>query len=238
MGLIAHPNNIEGIAASFDGSHLLTAGGSDMTINIWSVHTDVIDAKEAGSREDPYISLIDGGKEGEFYQEIVNYFYYAQLRTQAQTSTGAREIDGKVVIEEIPNLMRALGFYPTEAEVENMVNEVSLSSFSTTGDMVTHVSLPEFIKLYVNHRPVFGIGKETLEDAFMTIRTYYNNLNSEMLWKGGAGIANLLSKYGEKMSEDEINACLAALMGEDQTVSTRVSCKDFAEKILGFEDFA
>ena len=33
---------------------------------------------------------------------------------------GKREIDGTVPLDEIPNLMRALGFYPSEEEVENL----------------------------------------------------------------------------------------------------------------------
>ena len=36
----------------------------------------------------------------------------------------ARNVTGKISIDQIPNLMRAIGFYPTEDEIINMVSEV------------------------------------------------------------------------------------------------------------------
>jgi len=33
----------------------------------------------------------------------------------------------------------------------------------------THVSLDRFITLFVNHRPVYGIGKNNIEEAFSTL---------------------------------------------------------------------
>jgi hypothetical protein len=30
----------------------------------------------------------------------------------------------------------------------------------------THVNIDEFIRLFVNHRPVYGIGKNNIEEAF------------------------------------------------------------------------
>jgi hypothetical protein len=238
MGLIAHPCNIEGIAASHDASLLLTAGGKDMTINIWHIDTTVIDEKEifGGSDVEPYAKLIEGGKDGEFYQEIVNYFYYSQLRAQGETSTAVREITGFIPLEEIPNIMRALGFYPSEKEVEDMLNEVKYARFTATGDLSTEIGLVDFIKLYVNHRPVFGIGKDQLDEAFHTIKNHLN-LGGDLYWKGSTGLSTLLSKFGEALGEDELNACIVALMGEEG-VSNRVTSKEYAEKILGFEDYA
>ena len=33
----------------------------------------------------------------------------------------------------------------------------------------THVSLDRFITLFVNHRPVYGIGKNNIEEAFSSL---------------------------------------------------------------------
>jgi len=60
----------------------------------------------------PYLSLLDGGKEGAFYNEMVNYFYYAQLRAQGENSTNPRRISGYIPVSEVVNVMRALGYYP------------------------------------------------------------------------------------------------------------------------------
>ena len=54
----------------------------------------------------------------------MNYFFYAQLRSEGESTTAPRRADGNVPLAEIPNLMRALGFYPSEREVEAMCSEV------------------------------------------------------------------------------------------------------------------
>lgn len=47
-------------------------------------------------------------------QELVDYFFYALLRTQGEDTTDERSTAGVVPVAEVPNIMRALGFYPTE----------------------------------------------------------------------------------------------------------------------------
>ena len=65
--------------------------------------------------------------------------------------------------------MRAMGYYPTEAEVKNMEDEVKFSVYSESGDATDNVEIDTFIKLFVNHRPVYGIGKNNIEDAFAAL---------------------------------------------------------------------
>ena len=40
-----------------------------------------------------------------------------------------------------------------------MVNEVKYSEFTITGEVKETITLNEFIRLYVNHRPVVGVNK-------------------------------------------------------------------------------
>lgn len=47
-------------------------------------------------------------------QELVDYFFYALLRTQGEDTTEERSTASVVPVAEIPNIMRALGYYPTE----------------------------------------------------------------------------------------------------------------------------
>ena len=42
-----------------------------------------------------------------------------------------------VALEEVPNIMRALGFYPTELQVQDMINEVKFSQYVDTGKTVS-----------------------------------------------------------------------------------------------------
>ena len=70
MGLVAHPSEVQDTLFSSDGEWLVTCGGKDMTVNLWKVDTSVIEKSVAdgGVGVTPFVSLVEGGREGEFYQ--------------------------------------------------------------------------------------------------------------------------------------------------------------------------
>jgi Ca2+-binding EF-hand superfamily protein len=230
MGLIAHPSTISDIAVSCDGQFLLTAGGDDMTINMWAINTSVVDAavEDGGAGLAPFAGLIEGGLEGEFFQEICDYFMYSQLRSQGEDAVEERDVPGEIPLGEIPNIMRALGFYPTELEVQNMCSEVMYSRYAETGESAESIDLEALIRLYINHRPVFGVGKEQIEEAFQVLGNA-----DEMQWKRLEG---LLKTEGESLTANELQACLEALLGDASDIPNVVSSKLFADEMLGFED--
>ena len=98
-----------------------------------------------------------------------DFFYYSMIRSKDENTTKTRKLDGTVPLEELPNLMRAMGYYPTQQEVQNMTDEVKFSVYSDMGDPTTTVDMETFIRLFVNHRPVYGIGKNNIEDAFKAL---------------------------------------------------------------------
>ena len=74
-------------------------------------------------------------------------------------------LDGTLPAAEIPHLMCALGYFPTQLEIKNMTAEIKYSKFSETGEAVDRVGFEEFVKLYVNHRPVFAVGPQQIGTA-------------------------------------------------------------------------
>jgi hypothetical protein len=62
-----------------------------------------------------------------------------------------------------------------------MKDEVKFSNFAETGQYVVSFDLDTFIRLFVNHRPVYGIGKPHIEKAFDTFLAGDKSLLSETL---------------------------------------------------------
>ena len=104
-----------------------------------------------GEKIEPFINLIEGGSDGQTYQDMKDFFYYAMIRAQVEDTTKTRKLGKTIPVDQLPFLMRAMGYYPTEFEVKCMIMSVTLDTF---------------IKLFVNHRPVYGIGKNNIEEAF------------------------------------------------------------------------
>jgi Ca2+-binding EF-hand superfamily protein len=113
-----------------------------------------------------------------------DFFYYSMIRSKDENTQKSRKLDNKVPLDELPNLMRAMGYYPTEQEVKNMKEEVKFSMFTDEGKATNSVELDQFIKLFVNHRPVYGIGKNNIEEAFRILAQGTNNPHEQTLTKG------------------------------------------------------
>lgn len=48
---------------------------------MWDISIDVLErSQDENEGIQPFISLIEGGEEGEFWKEIEEYFHYAQIR--------------------------------------------------------------------------------------------------------------------------------------------------------------
>lgn len=100
MALIAHPSEVLCRLFLCQDSHFVpqilsmitykyedkvlvfTSGRDDQALQCWSVHPEAIDAQVAigGEGYKPFIELLPGGKDGEFYKQMESYFYYSQLR--------------------------------------------------------------------------------------------------------------------------------------------------------------
>lgn len=75
-----------------------------------------------------------------------------------------------------------------------MINEVKFSKYVDTGEQVTKINLEDFIKLYVNHRPAFGLSMTEIQRAFQVLG--YGNENGDRVIDRG-NLLLLLQRRGE-----------------------------------------
>ncbi|XP_025018842.1 cilia- and flagella-associated protein 251 [Python bivittatus] len=209
---ICHPMGVADLACSYSGRYLFTAGGSDLTVMKWDVNLDALDAAVSLGGKDlvPFYNLLEGGRDGEFFKELEDYFYYAQLCHQGINTMEPRKVSTHIPLEQVPFVMRAMGFYPSEEQVEDMLNEVKFSEFLETGKQVTHINLGDFIKLYVNHRPAFGLASKEIQNAFQVLG--YENEDHEATINRD-DLLLLLQHKGEHFTEEELAEHLTTLLG-------------------------
>ena len=126
MGLIAHPDNIKDIKTSPNNEYIFTTGGSDFIINAWKYNINpLVDAVHNGGEGiEPFLTMLEGGREGLMYQEMLDFFYYAQIKSKDENITKTRKLDGKFNMSYLTGLMSAMGYYPSKKEIENIMNEV------------------------------------------------------------------------------------------------------------------
>ncbi|NXQ43303.1 CF251 protein, partial [Catharus fuscescens] len=209
---ICHPDGASDFAISHDGRYVFTAGGRERTFMKWKVNLPALDAASFLGGEDliPFYNLLDGGRDGKFFRELEDYFYYVQLCSQGIGTLETRQVSTHIPLEEIPSVMRAIGFYPSEEEIEEMINEVKFSKYVDTGEEVTKINLDDFIKLYINHRPALDLSMKTIQKAFQVLG-YDNEKGDKVIDRGDFLL--LLQRRGEQMTEDELAECLTTLLG-------------------------
>eukprot|EP00828_Plagiopyla_frontata_P042010 TRINITY_DN6162_c0_g1_i5.p4 TRINITY_DN6162_c0_g1~~TRINITY_DN6162_c0_g1_i5.p4 ORF type:complete len:206 (+),score=48.65 TRINITY_DN6162_c0_g1_i5:1555-2172(+) len=169
------------------------------------------------------------------------FFYYAQIRSKQEDSTQARKLDGLVPIENIAEMMRALGYYPTNKEIDNMKEEIKYSKYLDTQQYVLDLNLEIFLRLFVNHRPVYGITKGKIMEALDCLkeRIEKDKPNSEKKDLTREQFLEILQKEGEKMQLPEIKDYVNTLIQEGnlEDLLPDVISNDFViDQLLGFED--
>jgi len=120
-----------------------------------------------------------------------------------------------------------------------MIAELRYSVLADKCEPNTHVPLDTFIQLFVNHRPVYGIGKNNIEEAFNALLMTKANgdYNSGKLSRDE--LLSALQFEGEDMKINEMEKLLQLLVGEQKIQSAlpdEITADDFAENILGFEE--
>lgn len=65
----------------------------------------------------PYYGLIQGGRGGYLWNDIIDYFCVGQILHQGEHPSITQTLSNEIPICELSDVMRAVGFFPTEREV-------------------------------------------------------------------------------------------------------------------------
>lgn len=121
-----------------------------------------------------------------------------------------RKVSEHICLSELPFVMRAIGFYPSEEKIEDMFNEIRFSEYVDTGEIIDKINLPDFLKIYLNHRPPFGNTMHNIQKSF-DILGYTNSKGKKAIQR--EDFLKLLLTKGEHMTEEEMSDCFASLLG-------------------------
>jgi len=118
VALFAHPDGVANVCTSSCGEYLFTTGGDNSNVFMWRLNASALQAQSVlgGADLTPFYGLLDGGREGEFFKEMRELFYYAQLRHHGLHENTDRVIKTTIPLSEIPFVMRGLGFYPPRSK--------------------------------------------------------------------------------------------------------------------------
>ncbi|XP_049866716.1 cilia- and flagella-associated protein 251-like [Pectinophora gossypiella] len=245
-GMLGHPNQLIKIGFREDTGTLFSIGLKDSCMCQWSANFGAVEktTKLGGTELDPYYCLVENGRPGWLFQEIRDLFYYIQILCQGTFSPAMRRVKDYIPIESLPDLMRALGYFPSEYEVENLIVEAKFKVYNKRG--VVEIDFDEFVKLYLNHRPAFGDNYRKIKHAFKVFSRYSKDSGDYMRRDD---FVDLFCDYGECFSRElawYLFSILAGQSFEDRAAGTsgdfsflppKVKLNDITTMILGIPDF-
>ncbi|KAJ8779294.1 hypothetical protein J1605_012756 [Eschrichtius robustus] len=94
--------------------------------------------------------------------------------------------------------------------IEDMFNEIRFSEYVDTGKLIDKINLPDFFRVYLNHRPPFGNTMSGIQQSF-DILGFTNSKGKKAIRR--EDFLKLLQTKGEHMTEEEMSDCFATLFG-------------------------
>ncbi|XP_050502067.1 cilia- and flagella-associated protein 251-like [Diabrotica virgifera virgifera] len=242
IGHLGHPEKIQDFAASNDGKYVFTFGVNDHCVFKWSVNINAVETmKHLGGKElEPFYCLIEGGYHGWLFHEIKDLFYYMQILQQENIDLPRRVTDS-ILITEIPDLFRTIGYYPSDFELENMIIDVKYRNMDETNKMNEDINFIDFVKLYCNYKPVYGYANDDIEAAFNLLVKYLNPYYAKAHSISKNDLIDLLTSGGEPFTTGSLLKCFKTLMRVDTFeegfafLPDDINFQTFFEDILGID---
>ena len=154
-----------------------------------------------------FMSVIPEKNRSKMFEDIKDYFCYVQIER------GATSLSKTIPTEDICNICRAMGFFPTDKEIEDMVNEVKYMDYMEDGKLRTDINLEEFVKLFINHRPTIREDEiSELQKVFKVLSSKKNNENqNDAITIESEDLLNFLKTNGDVFKERDIKNYLKPL---------------------------
>ena len=145
--ILANPGGVTGAAAGI--SSVMTCGPG--IILSWKINDRSLDEHRirGGLGMAPFYALLNDDE----FKLLQNVFYFCQLEAQGLETEGDRKVTRSIPLNKVADGVRALGWFPSELQIEELLTEIKFSQFHKTQEQATEVDLDDFIKLYLNHRP-------------------------------------------------------------------------------------
>ena len=125
--------------------------------------------------------------------------------------------DGKITTKELGTVMRSLGQNPTEAELQDMINEVDQ-------DKNGSIEFPEFLSL-MSRKMRDGDTEEEIREAFRVFDKDNNGFIS------AAELRHVMTNLGEKLSDEEVEEMIReADVDGDGQINYEEFCKMMLSK--------
>ncbi|KYB25656.1 WD repeat-containing protein 66-like Protein [Tribolium castaneum] len=217
VGSLGHPDELLDFQMCKDGKYVFTIGKNDRSVFMWRVKTASVETMHilGGVELQPYYCLIEGGRAGFLYQEMRDLFYYMQILQQGEQICAPRVVSNCINLGELPDLMRACGYYPSEYEIENLLTDMRYKEYDENGMLKDKVTFCEFVKLFINHKPAYGYTIESLEESFETITTFSDEYGASDMSR--EDFIEAITTTGEQVSNEQIFRCLITLLHETET---------------------
>lgn len=123
---------------------------------MWLANTHYLDQQihTGGEGMEPFLQMLDptGKKrDGEVYREFEDYFLYSQVKAQQDNTHDEKVIKNTILIKYVSSIVQAMGYYPSNQEIDDMINEIKYDRFNTSlGQEVEGVGLDELIRSNFN----------------------------------------------------------------------------------------
>ena len=115
------------------------------------------------------------------------------------------------------------------------MQEARLVAAAANRETTDSITFDEFLVMYVNHRPIFGVSKEQIADAFAAL-----SVEGSGGYLSRDSLLRALASHDESLAGEDLSQCLRMLVGTDDptvAIPEHIDAKAFAEQLLGFQDY-